>query len=597
MSILRVGLAQINTTVGDLSGNRAAAEEAIREARRLGAHIVGLPELTITGYPPEDLVLWPSFIEQNRNELDLLAATVQDIVAVVGFVDRDDAGNLYNAGAILSEGRVAGIYHKIHLPNYGVFDERRYFKPGSTCPVFQVAGATVGINVCEDIWEPVGPSEVQSSTGGADVLVNINASPYEMTKLDPRIAGGEMSKLDLRVKMVTELARRNQTFAVYVNQVGGQDELMFDGASMVADPYGELVALAPSFEESVFTVDLELEQVREARKANGRTRYAPGELEKIGGVRTVDVGEAADIELPPTSKPQLRKPGHTESVYKALVTGTRDYVRKTGFEKVAIALSGGIDSTIVAAIAVDALGPENVTGVSLPSRYSSDHSVSDAELLAERLGITLWKLPIEPAHLGFENLLSPVFKDTEPGVAEENTQSRIRGTTMMAIANKFNWLVLTTGNKSEMATGYATIYGDMAGAYAVIKDIPKTLVYELCRYRNEAGPDSPIPLSVIEKPPSAELRPGQLDEDSLPPYEVLDRILDQYVVQLKSSDEIVAAESALGVEGADEATVRRLTRLIDINEYKRRQAPPGPKITQLAFGRDRRLPIANRYRG
>jgi NAD+ synthase (glutamine-hydrolysing) len=314
-------------------------------------------------------------------------------------------------------------------------------------------------------------------------------------------------------------------------------------------------------------------------------------------VREVEVEEAPSKALTPAPEPPLCEPGRVERVYKALVTGTRDYVHKTGFKKVAIALSGGIDSTIVAVIAVDALGAENVTGVSLPSRYSSGHSVSDAEDLAKRLGIKLWKLPIEPAHRGFEKMLAPVFEGTEPGTAEENTQSRVRGTTMMAIANKFNWLVLTTGNKSEMATGYATIYGDMAGAYAVIKDVPKTLVYELCQWRNEAGPGSPVPQSVIDKPPSAELRPGQLDQDSLPPYEMLDRILEQYVEDLKSSDEIVEAEKRLGAAGADEATVRRITRLVDINEYKRRQAPPGPKITQLAFGRDRRLPIANRYRG
>lgn len=597
MSKLRVALAQINTTVGDLAGNRVAAEKAISQAREMGAHIVATPELTITGYPPEDLVLWPSFVDRNRAELDKLAASVKEIVAIVGFVDRDGEGNLYNAGAIISDGRVVDVYRKIHLPNYGVFDERRYFKAGSGCPVFDLAGATIGINVCEDIWEPIGPSEVQSTAGGAEVLININASPYEMTKADPRVTDGEMSKLDMRVRLVTDLAKRNQTYAVYVNQVGGQDELIFDGASIVAGPSGDLIALAPSFEESIFTVDLDLDEVKRARSENGRKIYSTHELELFGGIRTVEVAAAPATDQQTAPAPPMYQPGRVESVYKALVTGTRDYVHKTGFKQVAIALSGGIDSTIVAAIAVDALGAENVTGVSLPSRYSSDHSIGDAEELARRLGIKLWKLPIEPAHIGFDEMLTPIFEGTEPGVAEENTQSRVRGTTMMAIANKFNWLVLTTGNKSEMAVGYATIYGDMAGAYGVIKDVPKTLVYELCVWRNEAGPGSPIPQTVIDKPPSAELRPGQMDADSLPPYEMLDRILEQYVEDLLSSDEIVEAEKVLGSAGADEATVRRITRLVDINEYKRRQAPPGAKITQLAFGRDRRLPIANRYRG
>ncbi len=584
MAHLRVALAQINTTVGDLQANRRAADRAIEQAVEMGADIVALPELTITGYPPEDLVLWPSFVDQNVRELELLAASTNGITAIVGFVHADEEGKLYNAAATLSGGRVRDIYGKIHLPNYGVFDERRYFTSGTGCPVLEVSGTKVAINVCEDIWEEPGPSELQCSAGEAEVILNINGSPYWI------------GKQEWRTEIVTTLAKRNRAFAVYVNQVGGQDELVFDGASMVAGPDGKVLAVAPSFEESIFTIDIETELVKEARSEVPETAPSDSIIEQFGPVRHVGIesvgAKAVDVGAVP-----MESPAELESVYKALVLGTRDYVRKTGFEKVAIALSGGIDSTIVAAIAVDALSAENVTGVAMPSRYSSEGSIEDAQELAQRLGIKLWRLPIEPAHGGFEELLEPVFKDTEPGVAEENTQSRVRGTVMMAIANKFNWLVLTTGNKSEMATGYATIYGDMAGAFAVVKDVPKTLLYELCHYRNSAGPDSPIPQSVIEKPPSAELRPGQLDEDSLPPYEILDRVLEQYVVNLKSSDEIVKSERALGDSGADEETVRRLTRLIDINEYKRRQAPPGPKITQLAFGRDRRLPIANRYRG
>lgn len=585
MAKIRVALAQINTTVGDLNGNRDAAIAAIESAKSLGAHIVGLPELTITGYPPEDLVRWPSFVQRNEQRIHELAGTVHGIIAAVGFVRSDAHGKIYNSAAIIADGRIVDTYDKIHLPNYGVFDERRYFTPGTGCPVITVNGVRVGINICEDIWEPIGPSELQCSDGRAEVLVNLNGSPYEL------------GKLARRTRIVTDLAKRNSAYVVYVNQVGGQDELVFDGSSMVAAPDGSVLAMGPAFEESVFAVDLDTEAVAKARSAN-RSQPDTANFAKFGPLREPGIsGPSPSTAHSSPVEPPMFQPTRLESVYKALVTGTRDYVRKTGFQKVAIALSGGIDSTIVAAIAVDALGAENVTGVSLPSRYSSEGSVTDAEDLAKRLGITLWKLPIEPAHRGFEEMLKPVFSGTEPGTAEENTQSRVRGTTMMAIANKFNWLVLTTGNKSEMATGYATIYGDMAGAFAVIKDVPKTLVYELCDYRNEAGPGKPIPQSVIDKPPSAELRPDQLDADSLPPYEILDRILDQYVVGLKSSDEIVAQEAALGDSGADEATVRRLTRLIDINEYKRRQAPPGVKITPLAFGRDRRLPIANRYRG
>lgn len=585
MAILRVALAQINTTVGDLEGNRAAAEKAIEQARQLGAHIVALPELTITGYPPEDLVLWPSFVEKNVRQLELLAANTRDIVAIVGLVQAGADGKLYNAAATLADGEILDVYHKIHLPNYGVFDERRYFTSGTGCSVLNIASTKVAVNVCEDIWEDVGPSELQCSAGRAEVVLNINGSPYWI------------GKQAWRTEIVTDLAKRNRAFAVYVNQVGGQDELVFDGASIVTDPRGEVIAIGPSFEESVFAVDLDTELVNEVRADSPVAAESSDLVAQFGPVREIEVDGPTNTVLPEIPNPPSNSPSRLDCVYRALVLGTRDYVRKTGFEKVAIALSGGIDSTIVAAIAVDALGAENVTGVALPSRYSSKGSVTDAEELARRLGIQLWQLPIEPAHQGFEGLLGSVFGGTEPGVAEENTQSRIRGTTMMAIANKFNWLVLTTGNKSEMATGYATIYGDMAGAFAVIKDVPKTLVYELCHHRNAIGPGTPIPDSVIEKPPSAELRPGQLDEDSLPPYEQLDRILDQYVVDLKSSDEIVESEQAFGDSGADEATVRRLTRLIDINEYKRRQSPPGPKITQLAFGRDRRLPIANRYRG
>ncbi|MEX0762372.1 MAG: NAD+ synthase [Dehalococcoidia bacterium] len=583
MQGLRVALAQINTTVGDLDGNARLIERAIAEGVSLGADVVTLPELAVTGYPPEDLVLYPKFVADNKAAVRRIAATVHDTVAVAGFVDEVD-GRLYNAAAILANGEIAGVYHKIHLPNYGVFDERRYFARGRRCPLLTINGVRVGVNICEDIWETVGPSEVQCAAG-AQVILNINASPYEVTKQQTRIG------------IVTGLARRNRAFAIYTNQVGGQDELVFDGGSMAASPSGEIIAAAPQFEETVIAVDLQMDEANDARLSGSPAGIDPGQLAQIGEAYELTLRQAEPRQRPRLSTPIAPTLDLTEAVYRALVTGTRDYLGKTGFKNVAVALSGGIDSSLVAAIAVDALGADNVVGVSLPSRYSSEGSITDAIDLAERLGIPLWRIPIEPAHRAFEEMLEEAFEGTEPNTAEENMQSRIRGNIMMAIANKFGWLVLTTGNKSEMATGYATLYGDMAGGFAVIKDVPKTLVYELCEHRNKRGPGSPIPQAVIDKPPSAELRPGQLDEDSLPPYPVLDRILDMYIEQRLSSDDIVMREAAEPGEHADEATVRRVTRLVDINEYKRRQSPPGVKITRLAFGRDRRLPIASRYRG
>jgi NAD+ synthase (glutamine-hydrolysing) len=576
---LRVAAAQINTTVGDIDGNARLIEEWIGLAQEQGADLVAFPELTITGYPPEDIVLYDNFVNANTAALDRIAATVGDIVAVVGFVDSED-GKLYNAAAILHKQKIVTIYRKIHLPNYGVFDERRYFSVGDDCPILSIRGVKVGVNICEDIWESVGPSEVQCAAG-AQIIVNLNSSPYES------------GKQGHRVNVVTELSHRNRVYTLYTNQVGGQDELVFDGGSMLAGPDGELLGTAARFEESLLVADIDVASLEKTRLQHQSFAIPQNDLDGIGQPVTIDLDVAVPKNHPKLPELSIHKLDRLDAAYRALVLGTRDYLRKTGFKKVAIAVSGGIDSAIVAAIAADALGAENVVGVALPSRYSSEGSITDAEDLCSRLGVELWKIPIEPGHAAFEEMLEEAFEGTEPGLSEENVQARVRGTLMMSIANKFGWLVLTTGNKSEMATGYATLYGDMAGAFAVIKDVPKTLVYELCDHRNKRGPGAPIPQAIIDKPPSAELRPDQLDEDSLPPYDQLDRVIHMYIEERMSPDLIIEKEQVLGAKGATEAVIRRIVRLIDINEYKRRQSPPGVKITGLAFGKDRRLPIAS----
>tara|TARA_B100000809_G_scaffold260346_2_gene307101 strand:- start:6312 stop:8093 length:1782 start_codon:yes stop_codon:yes gene_type:complete len=576
---IRVAAAQINTAVGDIDGNARLIEKWIGLAEEQGADLVAFPELTITGYPPEDLVLYDNFIAANRAALGQVALLVGDIVALVGFVESED-GKLFNSAAVLHQRKIVATYRKIHLPNYGVFDERRYFTAGDECPVLSIRGIKIGVNVCEDIWEPVGPSEVQCAAG-AQIIVNLNASPYES------------GKQGHRVEIVTGLSHRNRVYTLYVNQVGGQDELVFDGGSMLAGPSGELIGTAARFEESMLVADIDTGSLENLR-LNHQAQAVPQDV--LDGIAVASVVEL-DVPLP-ARRPRLpelsiHRLDRLEAVYRALIMGTADYLKKTGFGKVAIAVSGGIDSALVTAIAVDAIGAENVVGVALPSRYSSEGSVVDAEELCSRLGVELWRIPIEPGHGAFEEMLCEAFDGTEPGLSEENMQARIRGNLMMSIANKFGWLVMTTGNKSEMAIGYATLYGDMAGAYAVIKDVPKTLVYELCDHRNRRGPGSPIPRAIFDKPPSAELRSGQIDEDTLPPYDQLDRIIHMYIEERMSPDLVVQKEQALSEGGATEATVRRVVRLIDINEYKRRQSPPGVKITGLAFGKDRRLPIAS----
>ena len=573
----RLALAQINTTVGDIPGNTAKIIDYVERAREAQADLVAFPELAITGYPPEDLLFKTSFLQANEEAMKQVIAAAKGIAVVVGYVQVGP--DIANAAAVGFDGRLIDSYRKMYLPNYGVFDEDRYFRRGETCPVYTINGAGVGVSICEDIWYPVGPIAVQREAG-AELIVNINGSPFHAGK---RV---------YREKMIATRASDNELIVAYLNLVGGQDELIFDGSSLVCDAAGELIARGPAFEETLMVTDLDIESVFRSRLRDPRPRKEnPTILREIGEPRTFHVSS-----FEPTAKDDCASSSlceeldYVEEVYRALVLGTRDYVRKSGFTKAVIGLSGGIDSALTAVVAADALGPDNVVGVGMPSRYSSEGSISDSKELADRLGIDFWVVPIEPAHLAFTGMLEKRFEGTESNVAEENVQARIRGNVIMTISNKFGWMVLTTGNKSEMAMGYATLYGDMAGGFAVIKDVPKTLVYQLCRWRNQHGDPHPvIPESIIDKPPSAELRPDQTDQDTLPPYETLDPIVKAYVEEDYSLPEMVAM-------GHDEASVRQVISFVDRNEYKRRQAPPGVKITPRAFGKDRRLPIVNRYR-
>ena len=567
---MRIALAQVNPTVGDLAGNTKLVVEWIERARKADADIVCFPELVITGYPPEDLVLKPSFVRDNLAQLDLVARASRGIAVVVGFVDRD--GDLFNAAAFIHDGEIKAVYHKVFLPNYGVFDEKRYFVPGHRAPIVRLDGVPIGISVCEDCWFPAGPMAWEAEHG-AHLLININGSPYHYGKRAPREA------------MVGGRAAAYGAFVAWVNTVGGQDELVFDGNSVVFDPHGRQVAHAESFAEDLLVCDIDPEQP---------VHISPEELrhEAQGAERLELQVEELTCTSPPRSQARSRIDNRLATplegaaeIYAAVVLGTRDYMRKQGFDKVVIGMSGGIDSALTAAIACDALGAQNVIGVRMPSRHTSNESLDDAVLVAENLGMQIMDFAIEP-HLGFEEILAPAFKGTTQGVAEENLQPRIRSTILHALSNKFGYIVLSTGNKSELATGYGTLYGDIAGGYSVLKDITKTTVYELCRYRNTIG--RAIPERVITKPPSAELKPGQKDTDSLPPYDALDPILIGYIEEDLSPEELVAA-------GHDPKTVARVIQLVDRSEYKRRQAPPGVKITPRAFGRDRRMPIVNRY--
>ena len=573
MRRLRVSLAQINSTVGDLDGNADKIIDQIREAESVGADLVAFPELALTGYPPEDLVLRRGFVEDNLATLDRVreATTGLHVTAIVGFVDY--AHDIFNAAGVLHDGELAGAYHKQYLPNYGVFDEARYFRPGQGVQLFDIAGARVGVTICEDIWYSSGPMQDQC-LAGAEVVVNINGSPFH--------AG----KSHQREQMLATRAADNAVLTLYCNLVGGQDHLIFDGGSTIYGPGGDLIARADLFTEQLLTVDLDVEEVRQTRLHDPRLRRLPQTQAEQAAV-----SHELDVDRGPLLEPSLAETLPSDvQVYEALVLGTRDYVHKTGFSDVVIALSGGIDSTITAVIAVDALGADHVRGVSMPSRYSSEGSVADARALADNLGIQMDVLPIEGPYQSYLDTLAPLFEGLPQDVTEENLQARIRGVLMMAISNKTGALVLTTSNKSESATGYTTLYGDMTGGLAVIQDVPKLLVYRISELVNERAGREVIPVSVLTKPPSAELRPDQFDEQSLMPYERLDPILQSFVQEDRSLDEIVAA-------GFDESDVKRVMSLVTGAEYKRRQAAPGLKITPRAFGRDRRFPIANRYRG
>jgi NAD+ synthase (glutamine-hydrolysing) len=597
MTTIRLALAQINTTVGDLQGNKEKMLQAMSRARELGVDLLAFPEMAVPGYPPEDLLLKPSFVEANQATLQEIAQATRAnpsirarddrpaITAIVGFVHHEpEGGDIHNAAAVLSEGRIAAVYHKTYLPNYSVFDEDRYFRAGQRPLVVDLGDARVGINICEDIWYPAGPTKAQA-LAGAQLVVNISASPYH--------AG----KGAARERMIATRAADNVIYVAFCNLVGGQDELVFDGGSLIVDERGELVARARQFDEDLLVADLDLASVFRQRLHDPRHRKERA-AQPAGAVNLIELPGKLPSRLPngtrqrevtipePSICPTLSSVGE---IYQALAVGTRDYVRKNGFEKVVIAISGGIDSALTACVASDALGAENVTGVFMPTRYSSTASLEDATQLAHNLGIRYLDIPIDDTFQSYLDMLAEPFAGTEPNVAEENIQARIRGNVMMALSNKFGWLVLTTGNKSEMSVGYATLYGDMAGGYAVIKDVPKDLVYRLSAYVNQRESREVIPQRTFDKAPTAELRPNQTDQDSLPPYPVLDGILSAYVEQDRSLDEIVAL-------GYDRATVIDVIRMVDRAEYKRRQAAPGVRITPRAFGKDRRLPITNRYR-
>jgi NAD+ synthase (glutamine-hydrolysing) len=576
MRTLRIGLCQINTTVGDIEGNTKKILVYVEKGKKMGADLLAFPEMAITGYPPEDLLLMPKFIEANLKAVRRIAKATSSITVLLGFVDKKE--DIFNAAALLHNGKIVTSYCKTFLPNYGVFDEDRYFKAGTENFIFVLKSVPIGPSICEDLWYPGDPIRTQALYGGAELIVNLSSSPYH--------AG----KTAFREKMISTRATDNVAIVAYCNLVGGQDELVFDGGSLIFDQKGELIARGKQFEEDLVLADLDMEAVFRMRLHDPRIRRErQSEEEK----------SLQKIELPDQSRSSKRKPpipkrdnkplDRFADIYAALVLGTGDYIRKNGFQRVLIGLSGGIDSALTAAVAVDALGKKAVVGVAMPSQYSSKESLEDAKTLAKNLGIQFLTIPItEPFH-AYLKTLAPAFKGLKPGVAEENIQARIRGSILMALSNKFGWLVLTTGNKSEMSVGYCTLYGDMAGGFAVLKDVPKTLVYELSKYKNKKEGKAIIPRNVFSKPPSAELRPNQKDEDSLPPYPVLDPILQAYVEEDKGVEEI----AKMGFKGG---MIKEVIQMVDRNEYKRRQSPPGVKITHRALGKDRRLPVTNKYR-
>ncbi len=590
MRSFRIAMVQMNPTVGDLDGNVKRIVGWLREARKAKADLVAFPELAVTGYPPEDLLLKPRFVADNRLALQEVVRECRDIAAVVGYVGQGVASDhksvsptvvpagrheLYNAAAVIAERRVAATYNKWFLPNYGVFDESRYFHPGRRLPIVTLNGTVLGVNICEDIWLPEGPTRIQA-WAGAEVIVNINASPFHV------------GKSRYREQMLATRARENGVILTYTNTVGGQDELVFDGNSLILDQTGDVIARAKAFEEDFLVADLNIEAVARSRMAHSRRKAPAGQF--ASAIERVDLAVATGgRKRVPVIPPLVSPLDSIEEVYRALTLGVCDYVRKNGFKRVVIGLSGGIDSALTAAIAVDALGPANVLGVFMPSPYTSRESRDDVADLVRRLGIALRTIPITGPFRSYLKALAPAFGSRSADTTEENLQARIRGNILMAFSNKFGHLVLTTGNKSEMSVGYATLYGDMAGGFAVIKDVPKTMVYELARLRNRRGERPVIPKRILERAPTAELKPDQKDEDTLPPYTTLDPILKAYVEEDRSLEEIVAM-------GFDRQTVARVIGMVDRSEYKRRQAPIGIKITHRAFGKDRRMPITNGYR-
>ncbi len=575
MRTLRIGLCQINTTVGDIEGNTKKILDYIRKGKQMGADLLALPEMAVTGYPPEDLLFMPKFIEANLKAIKTIAKATSSIAVLVGFVDKKE--DIFNAAALLYNGKMVDSYCKTFLPNYGVFDEDRYFKAGTENFIFTLESIPIGPSICEDLWYPGDPIRTQALYGGAELIVNISSSPYH--------AG----KSAFREKMISTRATDNVAIVAYCNLVGGQDELVFDGGSLIFDQKGELIARGKQFEEDLVLADLDMEAVFRMRLHDPRIRRERlSEEEK--NLTKIELPDRGLRSRKPAIPKRDNKPlDRVAEIYAALVLGTGDYVRKNGFQRVLIGLSGGIDSALTAAIAADALGKKGVVGVAMPSQFSSKESLEDAKLLAKNLGIQFLTIPITDVFQAYLKMLASSFKGVKPNVTEENIQARIRGNILMALSNKFGWLVLTTGNKSEMSVGYCTLYGDMAGGYAVLKDVPKTLVYELARYRNKREGKTIIPKNVFVKPPSAELRPNQKDEDSLPPYSVLDPVLQAYVEEDKGLKDIAKM-------GFKEAMIKEVIQMVDRNEYKRRQSPPGVKITHRALGKDRRLPVTNKYR-
>jgi len=579
---MRIALAQLNLTVGDLDANEAKIAARIAQATDAGAQLVLFPELAITGYPPEDLLFKEHFLADSRAAIERLAAGTHGIVAIVGFPERAD--DVYNAAAVLADGAVQGVYRKMRLPNYGVFDEVRYFQAGDRPMLVDVDGVPVGLTICEDVWVP-GPPATDEALAGARLLVNLSASPFHAGK------GGE------RERMLAQRARDHLAPVAFCALVGGQDELIFDGHSVVLDHEGRVIARAPQFEEALLLATVDTRAAGNARLRDTRPRLATREgrvhVETIATLRTDAPSDAHGGPAAPADAPQGQIAPVLDpdaEVYGALVLGTRDYVEKNGFKHVVLGLSGGIDSTLVLLVAVDALGPERVSCIVMPSRYSSSGTQDDARTLAANLGVQQLDLPIAGPMQAYDELLAETFAGHEPDLTEENLQARIRGNLLMALSNKFGWLVLTTGNKSEMSVGYSTLYGDSAGGFAVIKDCPKQLVYRLTAWRGGRDEPDPVPDTIVSRPPSAELRPDQTDQDSLPPYEILDAILEGYVERDLGREQLVA-------RGLPADAVDRVIRLVDLAEYKRRQMPPGIKITTRALGRDRRLPITNRYGG